>query len=91
MTHFTISFIFLLSTGGRIDHGHHEGIAHSALTETLALEAAVKRALEIVDKDETLVIVTADHGHVMSIAGYPSRGNPILGKNRQSPPCKKSD
>lgn len=70
---------FLLVEGGRIDHGHHEGIAHSALTETLALEAAVEKALEMVDTDETLVIVTADHGHVMSMAGYPSRGNPILG------------
>ena len=25
-------------------------------------------------------MVTADHGHVFSLAGYPTRGNPILGK-----------
>ncbi|PIK46355.1 putative alkaline phosphatase [Apostichopus japonicus] len=70
---------FLLVESGRIDHGHHNGIAHSALTETLAFDEAVERALELVDTDDTLVIVTADHGHVMSMAGYPSRGNPILG------------
>ena len=31
------------------------------------------------DINETLILVTSDHAHVMSIAGYPVRGNPILG------------
>ncbi|PIK58321.1 hypothetical protein BSL78_04762, partial [Apostichopus japonicus] len=72
---------FLFVEGGRIDHGHHAGVAYNALLDTLAFEEAVEKALDMVDLKETLVIVTADHGHVMTMAGYPSRGNPILGKN----------
>ncbi|MEM6639012.1 MAG: alkaline phosphatase [Pseudomonadota bacterium] len=74
---------FLLVEGGRIDHAHHAGNAARALADTVALDDAVNRALELVDLNETLVIVTADHGHVMSMSGYPQRNNPILGKVRQ--------
>ncbi len=71
---------FLMVEAGRIDHGHHAGNAYRALTDTIALSEAVKTALAKVDLDETLIIVTADHSHVFTIAGYPTRGNPILGK-----------
>jgi alkaline phosphatase len=50
------------------------------LSDTVALSDAVKAALTKVDLDNTLVIVTADHSHTFTIAGYPARGNPILGK-----------
>ena len=69
----------LMVEGGRIDHAHHAGNAYRALTETIELSDAVRAALEVVDLRETLIVVTADHGHVFTIAGYPERGNPILG------------
>lgn len=71
---------YLMVEGGRIDHAHHAGNAHRALTDTIALSEAVKVAQKLTDDKDTLIIVTADHSHVFTIAGYPSRGNPILGK-----------
>lgn len=71
---------FLMVEAGRIDHGHHAGNAHRALADTLALSQAVKAAVAKVDLDDTLIVVSADHSHTMTIAGYPTRGNPILGK-----------
>ncbi|WP_230346964.1 alkaline phosphatase [Methylobacillus methanolivorans] len=71
---------FLMVEAGRIDHGHHANNAYRALTDTIALSDAVKKTLEKVDLNDTLVIVTADHSHTMTIGGYPERGNPILGK-----------
>jgi alkaline phosphatase len=71
---------YLMVEAGRIDHGHHAGNAHRALTDTIALSEAVKVARELAADDDTLIIVTADHSHVFTLAGYPSRGNPILGK-----------
>jgi len=70
---------FLMVEGGNIDHGHHEGRADIALSETQELSRAVALALSKVDLAETLILVTADHSHVFTIAGYPARGNPILG------------
>lgn len=69
----------LLVEGGRIDHAHHSGMAGDALNETVALDEAVRTALEMVDLNETLVITTADHSHGLTLNGYTRRGNPILG------------
>lgn len=70
----------LLVEGGRIDHAHHEGNAHRALVDTIALSDAVRAAVEATSADDTLILVTADHAHTLSFSGYPVRGNPILGK-----------
>ncbi|MFP4518387.1 MAG: alkaline phosphatase [Oceanicaulis sp.] len=70
---------FLLVEAGRVDHAHHGTNAHRALTDALAFARAVETAADMTDPDETLILVTADHGHVFSIAGYARRGNPILG------------
>ena len=69
----------LMVEAGRVDHAHHAGNAYRALTDTIAASEAVQAAYDAVDPEETLILVTADHSHVMSIAGYPVRGNPILG------------
>lgn len=71
---------FLMVESGRIDHGHHAGNAYNALEDTIEFAKAVQAAVDSTDPDETLIIVTADHSHVFTIAGYPKRGNPILGK-----------
>lgn len=70
---------FLMVEAGRIDHAHHQGNAYRALTDTIALSRAVEKARSMVDLNDTLIIVTADHSHVFTMAGYPKRGNPILG------------
>ena len=70
---------FLMVEAGRIDHGHHAGSAYNALTDTIEFSNAVQKAVDMAG-DDTLIIVTADHSHVFTIAGYPTRGNPILGK-----------
>ncbi|EAT11131.1 alkaline phosphatase family protein [Oceanobacter sp. RED65] len=70
----------LIVESGRIDHGHHAGNAYNALHDTIALSKAVAQAQQQVDTKETLMMVTADHSHVFTMAGYPKRGNPILGK-----------
>ncbi len=69
--------------GGRIDHAHHAGNAYRALVDTAALDAAVARALSLVDLDDTLIVSTADHSHTLTISGYPQRGNPILDTVRE--------
>jgi len=71
---------FLQVESGRIDHAHHAGNAQRALMDTVEFANAVQKAYEMTDPKDTLIIVTADHSHVFTIAGYPTRGNPILGK-----------
>jgi alkaline phosphatase len=71
---------FLLVEGGRIDHAHHGNNAYRALTDGIAFADAVGVADEMTDQGDTLIIVTADHSHTFIMGGYPTRGNPILGK-----------
>jgi alkaline phosphatase len=71
---------FLTVESGRIDHGHHAGSASTALNDAIEFSNAVQAAIDATNDEETLIIVTADHSHVFTIAGYPKRGNPILGK-----------
>ncbi|XP_073811727.1 alkaline phosphatase-like [Musca autumnalis] len=73
---------FIFIEGGNIDTAHHENKAGLALEETLEFEKAIQLARDMTDAKDTLIVVTADHGHPLTIVGYPTRGNPILGLNK---------
>jgi alkaline phosphatase len=76
---------FLLVEAGRIDHAHHGSNAYRALADTVELSEAVQWVVDHVDLNDTLILVTADHSHTMTISGYPRRGNPILGLVESQP------
>ncbi|MDZ7812658.1 MAG: alkaline phosphatase [Ideonella sp.] len=76
---------FLQIEAGRIDHAHHAGNAARALRDTIELSNAVRAAMAMTNERETLIIVTADHSHTFTVAGYPHRGNDILGLVRDVP------
>ncbi|XP_055682614.1 membrane-bound alkaline phosphatase-like [Lutzomyia longipalpis] len=70
---------FLFVEGGKIDHGHHFTQARAAVSETIELHKAVQAARNMLSEDDTLIVVSSDHAHTMSIAGYPTRGRDIFG------------
>lgn len=55
--------------GGRIDHGHHATRAKMALEEAVELDNAVKAAVEMTNQEDTLIVVTADHRHAITMSG----------------------
>jgi alkaline phosphatase len=77
---------FLLVEGGRIDHANHAGNAYRALTDTIEFAKAVKTAMDLTEESDTLIVVTADHSHTLTISGYAPRGNPILGLAKRFDP-----
>lgn len=83
LRHKTNKGYFLFVEGGRIDHAHHETKSQIALDETVEFAAAVQKATEMVDLNNTLIVVTSDHSHTMSMAGYAKRGANILGINTE--------
>jgi alkaline phosphatase len=78
---------FLMVEGGRIDHALHNTNAKRALEDTVAFDDAIAAAITEIKKTDptlanTLIVVTADHDHTMTINGYGKIGNPILDINR---------
>ncbi len=71
---------FLMVEAGRIDHAHHATNAYRALTDTVELANAVTAAMQHTKPADTLIVVTADHSHTLTISGYAPRGHAILGK-----------
>ena len=69
---------FLMVEGGLIDHGLHATLAKRALQETVSYNAAIKTALDKMNKIDpglknTLIVATADHDHTLLINGYSPR------------------
>ena len=70
---------FLEVEGGRVDHANHDGNMHRTVTDGEAFGEAIAKAVSMVDTNETLIIVTADHSHAINFNGYCGRGTPITG------------
>lgn len=70
---------YLMVEGGRVDHANHAGNAFRAVTDGVAFDEAVAKAVEMTKTEDTLIIVTADHGHGLEFNGYCGRGSPIFG------------
>ncbi|RWS22705.1 alkaline phosphatase-like protein 2, partial [Leptotrombidium deliense] len=73
----------LLVESGRIDSAHHLNLAAMALHDTIALDDAVSKAINLTSFDDTLIIVTADHSHSFSVNGYPKRGTSLFGHDNE--------
>ncbi|XP_017070655.1 alkaline phosphatase [Drosophila eugracilis] len=69
---------FLFVESGRIDMAHHATKAKKALEDTQEFAAAVELARKMTNEEDTLIVVTSDHSHTMSINGYPYRRQNIL-------------
>lgn len=50
------------------------------MDETIELNKAVRKISEMTNPSETLIVVTADHAHTMTLSGYASRWNDIFGE-----------
>lgn len=69
----------LFVEAGLVDLANHANNAKNALDDTVELDRCVEKTTTMVNKNETLIVVTADHSHGLTISGYPDRGNDILG------------
>ncbi|KAK5967315.1 Alkaline phosphatase [Trichostrongylus colubriformis] len=61
---------FLMVEGGLIDMAEHDNWMHLAFSEVYEFEEAIRAAREMTNPSETLIIVTADHGHALTLPGY---------------------
>jgi alkaline phosphatase len=69
---------FLMVEGALIDKAHHISLAGEALNETAEFSKAIAAAAAMTDPKDTLIIVTADHSHGLTINGG-ARDTSILG------------
>lgn len=62
---------FLFVEGGLIDYALHDGMAHIALDETIEFARSVELATNMLNFNDTMFVVTADHAHTLTLSGYP--------------------
>lgn len=62
---------FLFVEGALIDLAHHDNWARKSMDETAEFSRAIQMVVDRINSSDTLVVVTADHGHTMSYNGYP--------------------
>ncbi|KAK6057058.1 hypothetical protein COOONC_05428 [Cooperia oncophora] len=65
--------------GGLIDVGQHLNSMHKTFAEMEAFEDAIRQAREMTDPSETLILVTSDHAHALTIPGYALLNESIFG------------
>jgi alkaline phosphatase len=70
---------YLSIEAGRVDHANHDGNLYRTLTDGVAFNDAIRKALELTNAEDTLIIVTADHEHALAFNGYCGRGSAITG------------
>ncbi|UDF03734.1 alkaline phosphatase [Asticcacaulis sp. AND118] len=70
---------FLLVESASIDKWHHKNDAHRALHDVDELAKAVSVALSKTDARDTLILITADHSHGLSLSGYAPRDASVEG------------
>lgn len=67
---------FLFVEGGKIDLAHHELMARAAIGETIEFQKAIQTARKMLSEEDSLIVVSSDHSHTMTVSGYPvSRKN----------------
>jgi len=70
---------FLFVEGGKIDHAHHNSQGQLAVHDFMIFDEAIGAAYTKTNTEETMIAVTADHSHTVSLGGYSIRGNLVYG------------
>ncbi|KAF8374166.1 hypothetical protein PRIPAC_80595, partial [Pristionchus pacificus] len=68
---------FLMIEGANIDKAQHKNQFHLAIEELNEFDKAIEQVSKMVDED-TLIIVTADHAHALTIPGYLNKSHSIF-------------
>ncbi|CAG5110253.1 Oidioi.mRNA.OKI2018_I69.chr2.g4670.t2.cds [Oikopleura dioica] len=79
---------YLFVEGGKIDLAHHDTmpVNDGSLYDWKEFDTMIGNSLEMVNLNETIVMVSADHSHTFSIGAYGKRGENIFGPGSQTSP-----